>query len=42
MFITHVHIVEDLIQYSNKDEKIDDNNTMFLTEVKHERNVSCS
>lgn len=42
MFLTHVDTVSDILQYSQKDEVMDESGTVFLCEVKGMRTVTCS
>ena len=41
MFLTHVDTIDDVIQYSQMDEIVDDSGTVFLCEVNGSRVISC-
>ena len=41
MFLGHVHIISDLIRFSNDNVILDDSGTALMREVKAERIVSC-
>ena len=41
MFLGHVHIISDLIRFSNDNVILDDSGTALMREIKHERTVSC-
>lgn len=41
MFLTHVHVISDLVRFSNSDVILDDSGTALFRNVKLERNVSC-
>ena len=41
MFLTHVNVVDDILQYSQMDEVVDESGTIFLCEVNMTREISC-
>lgn len=41
MFLTHVDVIDDIIQYSQMDEIVDDSGTVFLCEVNGYRVIPC-
>ena len=41
MFLGHVHIISDLIRFSNDNVILDDSGTALMREIKTERTVSC-
>ena len=41
MFLGHVHIISDLIRFSNDDVILDDSGTALIRNVKATRTVSC-
>ena len=41
MFLGHVHIISDLIRFSNDNVILDDSGTALMREVKAKRTVSC-
>ena len=41
MFLGHVHIISDLIRFSNDNVILDDSGTALMRDIKCERTVSC-
>ena len=41
MFLTHVHVVSDLLRFSNTDMILDDSGTALIRDITIERTVSC-
>lgn len=41
MLLAHIDTIDDLIQYSQVDEVMDESGTVFLCEVKGTRTISC-
>ena len=41
MFLGHVHIISDLIRFSNDNVILDDSGTALIRDIKVERTVSC-
>ena len=41
MFLTHVHTITDIIQYSNNDQEMDDSGTIMYLKPENSRCVTC-
>lgn len=41
MVLTHVNVIDDLIQFPNKNEVLDECNTVFKSRATHAREVPC-